>query len=130
MLVINIVQAAVIDRMHSIIWVTVFPATVLGIAVALIVLNGVLSRDTLALTWRNTTGQTSRVRISNFVCIVITDTACSPSPSCLDWCHSFNSPADPCVPISVHALSRNPNMEESSMEHKDRSLASRALARC
>lgn len=56
MIIINIVQAILIDHMHSMIWATVFPGVVLGLSLGAIAINGVLSREKLGLAWKDATG--------------------------------------------------------------------------
>lgn len=58
MVVINIVQAILIDRINSIVWITVFPGVVLILFLAAIALHGTLSREKLVSAWKDTTRET------------------------------------------------------------------------
>jgi len=55
MVIINIIQVILIDRIHSIVWVTVFPGAVLILSLMAIMLSGLLSRRNLATAWRDAT---------------------------------------------------------------------------
>lgn len=57
MVVINIIQAGLIDRIHSIVWVTVFPGSVLAASMLAIGLQTRLSREVIMPEWREAPGE-------------------------------------------------------------------------
>ena len=57
MIVINIIQAGLIDHIHSIVWVTVFPGAVLATSLVAIGLNARLSSAMIMTEWRGAPGK-------------------------------------------------------------------------